>query len=157
MITNENNIKKLEKKEENSIMTVSKNYYMLFAAVTGLRSTTEVDFSRVTEEFILYLNELVKSLEERKQKIVELRFGLVDGTSRTLEDVAKVLGVTRERIRSFEAMALRSLRKSFSTEFGNSIIEEAQKSGMTFEEITVSKYLNKSDLENNIEKPQLLK
>ena len=155
MITNENNIKKLEKKEENSIMTVSKNYYMLFAAVTGLRSTTEVDFSRVTEEFILYLNELVKILEDRKQKIVELRFGLVDGTSRTLEDVAKVLGVTRERIRSFEAMALRSLRKIFSTEFGNSIIEEAQKSGMTFDEITVSKYLNKSDLENNIEKPLL--
>lgn len=156
MITNEENIKKIEKTEqENTIMMFSKNYYMLFLAITGLRSTTEVDFSRVTEEFILYLNELIKSLEERNQKIVELRFGLVDGTSRTLEDVAKVFGVTRERIRSFEAMTLRSLRKSFSTEFGSSIIEEAKKSGMTFEDSAIAKYLNQSELEKNSEKPQL--
>jgi RNA polymerase primary sigma factor len=42
--------------------------------------------------------------------VLELRFGLVDGRARTLEEVGKEFGVTRERIRQLEALALRKLR-----------------------------------------------
>ena len=50
------------------------------------------------------------TLQEREQEVLELRFGLVDGTSHTLEEVGKKFNVTRERIRQIEAKALRKLR-----------------------------------------------
>lgn len=60
------------------------------------------------------LKEEIKSvlltLQEREQEVLELRFGLVDGTSHTLEEVGKKFNVTRERIRQIEAKALRKLR-----------------------------------------------
>ena len=60
------------------------------------------------------LKEEIKSvlltLQEREQEVLELRFGLVDGTSHTLEEVGKKLNVTRERIRQIEAKALRKLK-----------------------------------------------
>ncbi len=60
------------------------------------------------------LKEEIKSvlltLQEREQEVLELRFGLIDGTSHTLEEVGKKFNVTRERIRQIEAKALRKLR-----------------------------------------------
>jgi RNA polymerase primary sigma factor len=56
------------------------------------------------------LHEVLTTLTEREQKILELRFGLVDGYARTLEEVGKQYKVTRERIRQIEAKALRKLR-----------------------------------------------
>ena len=60
------------------------------------------------------LKEEIKSvlltLQEREQEVLELRFGLVDGTSHTLEAIRKKFNVTRERIRQIEAKALRKLR-----------------------------------------------
>ena len=56
------------------------------------------------------LIEVIKSLTEREQKVILLRFGLEDGKPRTLEEVGKVFGITRERIRQIEAKALRKLR-----------------------------------------------
>jgi len=49
-------------------------------------------------------------LTDRERRVLDLRFGLSDGNSRTLEEVGKELGVTRERIRQIEAKALRKLR-----------------------------------------------
>ena len=54
--------------------------------------------------------EILKSLTEREQKVILLRFGLEDGKPRTLEEVGKVFGITRERIRQIEAKSLRKLR-----------------------------------------------
>jgi RNA polymerase primary sigma factor len=56
------------------------------------------------------LNDVLATLTERERRIVELRFGLVDGYARTLEEVGKQYKVTRERIRQIEAKALRKLR-----------------------------------------------
>ena len=56
------------------------------------------------------LMEVIKSLTEREQKVILLRFGLEAGKPRTLEEVGKVFGITRERIRQIEAKSLRKLR-----------------------------------------------
>ncbi len=56
------------------------------------------------------LGEVLNGLTERERKILELRYGLMDGYSRTLEEVGKQYNVTRERIRQIEAKALRKLR-----------------------------------------------
>ena len=56
------------------------------------------------------LEEVLKTLTIREKRVLELRFGLEDGRSRTLEEVGQHFGVTRERIRQIEAKALRKLR-----------------------------------------------
>lgn len=56
------------------------------------------------------LNEVLDTLTDREAKVLRLRFGLIDGRSRTLEEVGKEFDVTRERIRQIEAKALRKLR-----------------------------------------------
>jgi RNA polymerase primary sigma factor len=56
------------------------------------------------------LTNVLTSLSEREQKVLELRFGLGDGSSRTLEEVGRQFRVTRERIRQIEAKALRKMR-----------------------------------------------
>jgi RNA polymerase primary sigma factor len=56
------------------------------------------------------LSDVLSSLTERERKVLELRFGLGDGYSRTLEEVGKQFRVTRERIRQIEAKALRKMR-----------------------------------------------
>ena len=56
------------------------------------------------------LQEVLKTLTEREQEVLTLRFGLADGYSRTLEEVGRKFTVTRERIRQIEAKALRKMR-----------------------------------------------
>jgi RNA polymerase primary sigma factor len=56
------------------------------------------------------LGDVLTSLSEREQQVLELRFGLGDGYSRTLEEVGRQFRVTRERIRQIEAKALRKMR-----------------------------------------------
>jgi RNA polymerase primary sigma factor len=56
------------------------------------------------------LKDVLNTLTEREQQVLNLRFGLADGYSRTLEEVGKQFNVTRERIRQIEAKALRKLR-----------------------------------------------
>ncbi|HOX56401.1 MAG TPA: RNA polymerase sigma factor RpoD [Candidatus Paceibacterota bacterium] len=56
------------------------------------------------------LSGVLASLSQREQKVLELRFGLGDGSSRTLEEVGREFRVTRERIRQIEAKALRKMR-----------------------------------------------
>ena len=56
------------------------------------------------------IQELLDTLTDRESRVLQLRFGLEDGRSRTLEEVGREFGVTRERIRQIEAKALRKLR-----------------------------------------------
>ena len=56
------------------------------------------------------ITDILNSLPPREVRILQLRYGLVDGQSYTLEEVGKKLGVTRERVRQIEAQALSRLR-----------------------------------------------
>lgn len=56
------------------------------------------------------LNDVLSCLGSREKRVLQLRFGLIDGTPRTLEEVGKEFDVTRERIRQIEAKALRKLK-----------------------------------------------
>ena len=56
------------------------------------------------------INSVLQLLTERERKVLQLRFGLIDGRTRTLEEVGKEFNVTRERIRQIEAKALRKLK-----------------------------------------------
>ena len=56
------------------------------------------------------IEDVLDTLTPREQRVLQLRFGLEDGRSRTLEEVGKEFNVTRERIRQIEAKALRKLR-----------------------------------------------
>ncbi len=61
------------------------------------------------------MRDILNSLQDRERRVLELRFGLQDGVTRTLEEVGREFGVTRERIRQIEAKALKKL-KTFSSE-----------------------------------------
>ena len=56
------------------------------------------------------LNEVLQGLTDREERVLRMRFGLLDGRQRTLEEVGREFGVTRERIRQIEAKALRKLK-----------------------------------------------
>lgn len=63
-------------------------------------------FSMLKEQ----ISDVLDTITPREKKVIELRFGMIDGKSRTLEEVGKEFGVTRERIRQIEAKAIRKLR-----------------------------------------------
>jgi RNA polymerase primary sigma factor len=56
------------------------------------------------------LDAVLRSLNDREKRVIQLRFGLTDGHAHTLEEVGQEFGVTRERIRQIEAKTLSKLR-----------------------------------------------
>ena len=58
-----------------------------------------------------YVHDIISELSPREQKILEMRFGLIDGVSHTLEEVGQEFDVTRERIRQIEAKALEKIKQ----------------------------------------------
>lgn len=75
----------------------------------------DLDKALHQEELKLLFAELLADLRPKEQKILEMRFGLLDGHPYTLGETAKMYGVTRERIRQVEAKALRRLRHPLRT------------------------------------------
>lgn len=73
---------------------------------TGVAPSDAASYQLLRES----LSEVLNQLTDRERDVLRLRFGLVDGRSRTLEEVGKEFNVTRERIRQIEAKALRKLR-----------------------------------------------
>ena len=73
---------------------------------TAVAPDEAADFIMLREE----LKNILSTLSERERKVLELRFGLNDGTPRTLEEVGREFDVTRERIRQIEAKAIRKLK-----------------------------------------------
>lgn len=75
------------------------------------------DWSQSPEEYATaeylknQLKDILDTLQDRERRVLSLRFGLDDGVSRTLEEVGKEFGVTRERIRQIEAKALKKLKE----------------------------------------------
>ena len=66
---------------------------------------------QATRELLkIHLDEVLNSLSPREKRVLQLRFGLEDGKQRTLEEVGREFGVTRERIRQIEAKAIRKLK-----------------------------------------------
>ena len=78
------------------------------------------DWSQTPDEFATseylrnQLHDVLDELQDRERRVLELRFGLEDGVSRTLEEVGREFGVTRERIRQIEAKALKKLKEKSS-------------------------------------------
>jgi len=70
-------------------------------------ATIGIDHNRLVAPAI---RKALSTLSDRERGVLELRFGLVDGSERTLEEVGQRFAVTRERIRQIEASALRKLR-----------------------------------------------
>ena len=85
-------------------------------ALTGRRSWSRVESALAPADAASHqllkeqVMDVLSSLTPRERKVLELRFGLEDGRSRTLEEVGREFNVTRERIRQIEAKALRKLR-----------------------------------------------
>src|SRR2546428_169139 len=73
------------------------------AAIAPLEAASEAMFRNEVED-------ILATLRPRERRVVQLRFGLVDDEPRTLEEVGRRMGLTRERIRQIEATALRKLR-----------------------------------------------
>ena len=58
------------------------------------------------------LQEVLDTLTEREKKVIEMRFGLIDGVSHTLEEVGNILNITRERVRQIEAKSLEKMKQN---------------------------------------------
>ncbi len=77
-----------------------------------VENTKELSPAELTARKMLkdHISELIQDLSDRERRILEMRFGLKDNVTHTLEEVGKVFGVTRERIRQIEAKALSKIR-----------------------------------------------
>jgi len=76
-----------------------------------IESATEKPDEQATRALLRnHLDEVLDSLSPREKRVLQLRFGMEDGKQRTLEEVGREFGVTRERIRQIEAKAIRKLR-----------------------------------------------
>ena len=88
---------------------------------TAIAPDFAAERARLTEEIEKALDEL----NQREQQVVRLRFGLDDGQIRTLEEVGKEFGVTRERIRQIESKTLAKLRHPTRSQRLRDYLEEA--------------------------------
>jgi len=108
--------------ETQSLRTVSRHPVSLHEPLGGdgeraledfLDDRSAVSPGKTVDQHLLRerLSEVMRSLTPREREVIEMRFGLKDGHPRTLEEVARTYGITRERIRQIEARGLLKLRQ----------------------------------------------
>lgn len=73
-------------------------------------STISPEESAAQDLMMSQLNDILKDISPREQKVLRMRFGLEDGIPHTLEEVGEIFGVTRERIRQIEMKSLKKLK-----------------------------------------------
>lgn len=118
----------------------------------------ENNIELITDEYDLKesINKVLRTLTEREEKVLRLRFGLEDGRSQSLEEVARVFKVTRERLRQIEAKALRKLRHpNRSDKVRNHYVNGIHDGGRYIEEFNGTAPYQAGldiDLEKNLEK-----
>jgi RNA polymerase primary sigma factor len=111
----------IEVEKVNEILRISQHPKSLSAKIGKERDSELADIipdthslspsSVATNAFLRsQMKEILKELQDRERRVLELRFGLKDGVTRTLEEVGREFGVTRERIRQIEAKALKKLK-----------------------------------------------
>ncbi|MBI5668043.1 MAG: sigma-70 family RNA polymerase sigma factor [Chloroflexi bacterium] len=86
------------------------------------------------------INSVMNCLSDRERQIIELRFGLKDGTERTLEEIGQMLGLTRERIRQIEAKALTKLRHPVRSRQLRAYLSDAETEIVSREEVDANFY-----------------
>ncbi len=109
-VTKANEIEKISQETTSLETTVGKEEDSRLKEFIPDESTLSPFDSASHELLKEHIVSVLDSLNPRERRVLELRFGLRDGKSRTLEEVGKEFGVTRERIRQIEAKALRKLR-----------------------------------------------
>jgi RNA polymerase primary sigma factor len=109
-VTKANEIEKISQETTSLETTVGKEEDSRLKEFIPDESTLSPFDSASHELLKEHIVNVLDSLNPRERRVLELRFGLRDGKSRTLEEVGKEFGVTRERIRQIEAKALRKLR-----------------------------------------------
>jgi RNA polymerase primary sigma factor len=84
---------------------------LLLECLEDERATAPAD---VAEQRVLResLNAVLDQLPARERQIIELRFGLLDGYARTLHEIGGIIGLTRERVRQVEQLAITHIRQS---------------------------------------------
>lgn len=83
-----------------------------------------IELISISELIVRILRE-IRNLNDRERKVIVLRFGLDEGKGKTLEEVGKLFGVTRERIRQVESRTLKKIEKAIRERIAQ--IEEAIK------------------------------
>ena len=74
-------------------------------------SSCDIEAGGDNGSLVSVIDKMFAQLSEREQRVLQLRFGLIDGQDHTLEEIGQVLFITRERVRQIEAKALHKLRK----------------------------------------------
>lgn len=98
---------KSEKTKKAIIRCIQDNYVY---DVESIISNTNVENEAIFSEMQNAINDVLETLTEREAKVLRERYGLIDGRSKTLEEVGKNFHLSRDRIRQIEAKALRKLR-----------------------------------------------
>ena len=75
-----------------------------------LKDACALEENKITDDTIIHVGDLFDCLSDKEERVIRLRYGLDDGKPRTLLELAKEFGVTREKIRQIESKAIKKLR-----------------------------------------------
>ena len=75
-----------------------------------LKDACALEENKISEETVINIDEFFDCLSDKEERIIRLRYGVDDGKPRTLLEVAREFGVSREKIREIESKAIKKLR-----------------------------------------------